>query len=293
MDNLQKYFPEPKRTGNTFFVDSNSAGKGTTNGYGFSPEAPFSTIAACIAAGVLTADNDDEILVCPKHAENVATAGGIALATAGVNIRGLGEGDQRGAITFITDNAASIDLSAARCSVKNLKLINGKDGQTAMINISAAGCVIEDNDFQVGDAATQAVLGILTTAGANKLQILNNYFHGTVDAGVTGCVRLVGGSDILVKGNEFIGAFAVTGALENVTTAGINHRYESNYFLNQTADANNKLITAVATTTGLIAGNLGGMIDSTGPAPVTAAAMFVAGNYFSSAAGVAAASVLL
>ena len=109
---------------------------------------------------------------------------------------------------------------------------------------------------------------------------------------MSAAIRIVGGNAIVIEDNLIVGAFAATANISNITTAATMLVIRRNYLLNRTSDGNNQLILAEATTTGLIADNRGGIIDSTGPLPVTAAAMHVSGNYFSSAAGVTA-SVLM
>lgn len=263
---------------------------GSSTGPGWTPETAYSTIDAAVSA--CTADNGDVVVVLEDHTETITAAAAIALDVAGVRVIGLGVGRNRPRITMGTNAAASCDVSAARCSLENLVFINAVDSQTAMVNVTAADVTIADCEFQLGDASTQAVLGILTNASASRLKVLRCHMHGTSDAGVTGAIRIVGGDAIEVIGNRIVGAFAVTGAIENVTTATTNVIIDGNFILNQTADGNNKTIVLHASGTGLISNNRGGIIDSTSPAPVTAAAAWVAGNYWSSAVGVTA-SVLM
>lgn len=265
------------------------AGSGASTGPGFSPETAYATIDQAISA--CTADNDDAVIVLPDHTESIAGAAGVAQDVAGVRVIGLGVGRNRPRVTFTTADAASWDVSAARCSIENLVLINGRDGQTAMVNVSAADCVIQDCEFMLGDACTQAVLGILTTAGANRMIVRRNHMHGSVDAGVGSAISIVGGDAILVEDNVITGAFTTTGNIAN-GTASTMLVIRRNHLLNRTADGNNKVIVLHASTTGLIVQNQGGIIDSMCPVPVTAAGAHVGGNHWSSAAGVTA-SVLM
>ena len=282
--NLAYLFGHP--SGNVLYVHNS----GTSTGPGDTPERAYSTLDAAI--GGCTADNGDVILMCEEHAETITGAAGIAQDVAGVRIIGLGVGRNRPKITFGTADAASWDVSAARCSIENVVLINARDAQTAMVNVSAADVVIQDCEFMLGDGTTQAVLGILTTAGANRLIVRRNHMHGTVTAGCSAGIRLVGGDGILIEDNVITGAFSTTGNIENITTAGTMWTIRRNHLLNRTADGNNLTINVHADTTGLIVENRGGVIDSMSPAPVVAAAMHVGGNWWSSAAGVTA-SVLM
>lgn len=280
-----KYRPDWP-TGDIRYVHSG----GSSTGPGFSPETAYSTIK--LAAAACTADNDDAVVVLPDHTETITAAAGVALAVAGVRVIGLGVGRNRPRITFTTADAASCDVTAARCSLENLVFINGRDGQTAMLNVSAADFVLQDCEIQVADGTTQAVLGVLTTASADRMIVRRNFFHGGGTAGTSSCVTVVGGDAILIEDNVMVGAFATTGNIGNITTAATMLVIRRNHLLNTTADGNNKVIVADASTTGLIVHNSGGVIDSMSPAPVTAAAMHVGGNHWSSAGGVTA-SVLM
>lgn len=273
-------------TGNVRYVHSG----GSSTGPGFSPETPYSTIDAAISA--CTADNGDVVVVLEDHAESITGAAGIAADIAGVRVIGLGVGRNRPRITFTTATAASCDVSAARVSLENLVFINGIDAQTAMINVSAADVVIEGCEFMLGDGTTQAVLGVLTTASADRLIVRRNHMHGGSTAGVSAAVRLVGGDAILIDDNVIVGAFSTTGNIENITTAATMLVIRRNHLLNKTADAQNLLVNVHASTTGLVVHNSGGIIDSTSPTPVVAAAMHVGGNHFSSAAGVTASALM-
>lgn len=257
---------------------------------------PFATVAQalakCTAAGSTYAGGDT-IYCLPGHTETITAAAGLALSKAGVRLIGLGRGRLRPIFNYTTAAAASFDISAANVEVNNVVIRpQGVDAVTAAINVSAADVWLRNCEIELAGATNQATLGVLTTAAANRLLIERCHIHGTADAGTSAAIRIVGGTDITIRDNIITGAFATTGNIENITTASVNLMILNNFLLNQTADGNNKLIKVDGSTTGLICGNRGGMIDSTGPAPVTAAAMFVGGNWFSSAAGTTA-SVLM
>lgn len=271
--------------GTAYFVDS-------VNGSGSNDGKSWSKAKATLAQAMALASADDVIFLASHHAETITAAAGGVISVAGVSVVGVGRGRQRPTFTFTTADAASFDVTAARVLLANCVFVNGRDGQTAMLNVSAADVTVLDCEFQLGDASTQAALGVLTTAAANRLRIQGCHFHGTADAGVTGAIRIVGGDSVVIQGNLIVGAFATTGAVENVTTATTNVVIDGNVILNQTADGNNKTIVLHGSATGIISNNRGGIIDSTSPAPVTAAAAWVAGNYWSSAVGVAASTLM-
>jgi hypothetical protein len=273
--------------GSIFFV--NSVG-GSDSANGLTWATAFATLDH--AVGACTADHGDAIFVAAKHAETLVGAGGVAADVAGITIIGMGTGRQRPIFTSGTDTAASFDITAARITVANLVFVNGIDAQTAMINVSGADVSISGCEVQTGDASTQTLIGILTTAGAVRLRVEQCHFHGLVTAGTTSQIALVGGDAIVIKNNILVGACAATGNISAGTTASLNGVIDGNIIQNQTADANNKAIVLGAGDTFSITNNRMAVIDSTAPAPVTAAAAFVGGNYWTGAVGLTAATLM-
>jgi hypothetical protein len=273
---------EGRTTGDIFFVHSGTGTDGA--GYGGNPNAPCATLDYAI--GLCTASKGDRIYVMPGHAETIVGAAGVALDVAGVSVFGLGVGRNRPVFTFTTSTAASFDISAANCQVSGLVFVNGIDSQTAMVNVTAAGVTVKDCEFDVANASTQAVLGVLTNASASRFTLANCHIHGTTDAGTATAVRIVGGSDIIVRDNRIYGAYTTSlGGIENVTTAVAGLTIEGNFVANQTASST-KAIVVVSTTNAFIHNNR--VVILSGTAPITAAAGFVGGNYYVAAVGVTA-----
>lgn len=280
---LRSLFPT---TGNLWFVDSGAA----SGGNGKSPESAVQTIDAAI--NLATASNGDIIIVMEGHAESITGAAGIALDVAGLTIVGLGRGRNRPVITFTTAAAASFDITAANNWVENLSLVCGIDSQTAMMNIQAAGVTIKNCEFQGADACAQAAVGILTTDAADRLHVEGCWFHGAGDTTAWIAIDIVGGDDLTIKNNNCQGYFGTTGAIRSGTTAGVNYLIQGNTIVNRTADGNNKAITLHANAVGLVCDNRMAIIDSTCPAPITAAAAFVSHNYSVGAVGVTASTLI-
>jgi hypothetical protein len=278
---------ESRTTGNIFFVDSNT---GTDSaGYGRNPDAPCATLDYAI--GLCTASKADRIYVMPGHAETIVGAAGVALDVAGVKVVGLGQGRNRPTFTFTTSTGASFDISAANCHVENLVFINGIDAQTAVVNVTAASVTIKGCEFVLADSSTQAAVGILVSAAGDRLLVEDCWLHGTSDAGVTNAISFGACDDAIIRNNVIAGAFAVSGAINN-SAAAINVLVWGNTLLNRTADGDNKTVVFHASTVGVIANNRSAIIDSSGPAPFTAAAGFVGGNYSASAVGVSAGTLI-
>lgn len=273
---------EGRTTGNIFFVHSGTGADSA--GAGRNPDAPCATLDYAI--GLCTASKGDRIYVMPGHAETIVGAAGVALDVAGVSVFGLGVGRNRPTFTFTTSTAASFDISAANCQVSGLVLVNGIDSQTAMVNVTAAGVTVKDCEFDVANASTQAVLGVLTNASASRFTLASCHIHGTTDAGTATAVRIVGGSDIIVRDNRIYGAYTTSlGGIENVTTAVAGLTIEGNFVANQTASST-KAIVVVSTTNAFIHNNR--VVILSGTAPITAAAGFVGGNTYVAAVGVTA-----
>jgi hypothetical protein len=277
-------------TGNVFFVGSAVAGATDSAGYGKSPEAPFATID--FAVGQCTANNGDLILVLPGHVETIIAAGGLDLDVAGITIRGIGNGRLRPKVTFTTATTADMDVDAANITIENLFFdCVSLDAVAAPIDVNAANFTMRHCEMELANGSAQATVGVTADANADRLLIEDCHFHGTSDAGTTSAITVAGADDVTIRNNVILGAHATNGSIEN-SAAALNFNVLNNYILNRTADGNNKTIVLHASTTGLIANNRGGIIDSTSPAPVTAAAAWVAGNYWSSAVGVAASTLM-
>lgn len=206
--------------GQVFFVNGSSVlapeGISGSDGNPGTYQKPFATID--FAIGQCTASRGDIIFVMPGHAETVSTAAGIALDVAGVAIVGLGVGSLRPTLNF-TATAATLTMSAANCSLKNILITGGIDAVVSPIVVSAADCTIEGCELR--DVTGQMTDGILTTAGANRLKILKHVHKGDTAAGTNAGIAIVGGSDIEIQIDNMDGNFAV-GGIDIRTTATTN-----------------------------------------------------------------------
>jgi hypothetical protein len=275
--------------GNVFFVNSASSKAADTAGSGYSPEAPFATLAFAITQA--TASNDDVIVLLPGHSETLTAAGAVTVSKAGLRIVGLGTGRVRPVINYTTSTAASFDITAANVRVENVVFKPlGIDAVVAAVNVSAADAQFINCEFELANATNQAVLGILTTASADRLLVQDCFFHGSTDAGTTAAVCLVGGDSIRLLNNVFTGAYSSgVGAIQQITTSTTNCIVRDNLVQNFTASCT-KAMVFTASSTGQISGNR--MQILSGTAPITGAAIsWVGGNYY--AAAVATAGTLI
>lgn len=273
-------------TGNIWFVDSGA----DSGGNGLSPEGAVRTVDAAI--NLATASNGDIIIVMEGHAETIVGAAGVAQDVIGLRIVGLGVGRSRPVITFTTAAGASWDVSAASNSIENIVFICGIDDQTAMVNVTAADCAIRKCEFMMSDATNDAQIGILVSDAGDRACIEDCTLHGTGNTTVVaGAISFGAADNSVIRNNYIAGYFGTSGNILNAAAA-VNVVIQDNVLINRTADGNNLLINVHASTVALIVGNKGGVIDSMSPAPVVAAASFVGGNWFSSAAGVTASALM-
>lgn len=273
---------------NAYWVDSADANAGDQPNRG-TRDQPFSTInwAMSNANSPLTASRGDVLLVGPRHVETITVAGGTALTRAGASVVGLAYGDLRPTITLTTATTATLLVNGANILLTNFNItLNGIDALAGPLAVQAAGFRFLNNRVLCADVTNQATLAMLTTAAADRLTVKGNVFTGSADAGMTAAIRLVGGAEIEIEDNLFIGAYGSgNGAIENITTAVAWLTIHRNRINNLTA-ANTKAITAVAGTTGIISENK--MQILAGVAPITAAGMsWVGQNYYANAVATA------
>ena len=266
------------------FVCNATTGASNSNS-GFDPSAPMSTVAGAIAQ--CTAGKGDVICILPGHIESITGAAAIACSVANVTIIGIGNGRGRPRFNWTTSTAATITVSAANVSWINCVFdLTGVDAVATGFTISAADCTFDGCEFEIADSGGQAVLGITTTAAADRLLIQNCNFHGSADAGCTSVLSIVGGDGIRIIDNDFIVACNTSaGVIANATTDSTNLMIHDNRIANKTASST-KVIVLTSSSTGFITNNRCSILSGT--APFTAAAMNVSGNNYSAAAGVTA-----
>lgn len=290
---LSQYGPPGTPVGNVIFVGSTVTGATDSAGYGTTPENPLATLKYAVGStGPGTADNGDVVVVLPGHVETITAAAGVSVAKAGLTIIGLGVGRQRPKINYTTAIGASFDIVSARTVVDNLVFtLTGFNAITAGINVTAADVTIRNCEIETGITSFVAVLGLLTTAAADRLWLDNNHIHGVAAAGTAAAARIVGGDAVRVTNNIIIGNFTTTlGGIDNATTAATNILIDGNKITNRTASAS-VAINAQAATTGQITNNRLSVL--TGTAPIVAAGInMVGGNYYCAAAGVTAGTLI-
>lgn len=159
--------------GEVFWVNSTTVlakgGVGGSDGNGGTYTKPFSTLDG--AVGKTKASRGDIIVLMPGFTETVSTATALALDVAGIAIVGLGGGSLRPNITLDTATTATIAVSAANISMKNVIFTANFADIADLFTPTAIDFHVEDCDF------------VAAGADLNFVEIADT---GTTDAEVNG-----------------------------------------------------------------------------------------------------------
>lgn len=266
--------------GDVIYLDNTNGSD--TAGYGYSPEAPVKTLT--YALSLVTADKGAEIHCLPGHAESLTAAAAIAVNKAGVVIRSLGRGSKRATFTWSTSTAAQMTVTAAGVLFQDIIFdFTGVDAVVAGISVTAADVRFDSCTFVISNGTAGVVLGILTAATADRLQVENCHFRGpatSTGTTTTACIKHEVGVDYIIRNNIFTGK--MTQAILNATT-NLRGVIDNNRFVIGTGTV---AVSVAAASTPFITNNR--INVASGTAPIVAAAGFVAGNVYSAAAGVSA-----
>lgn len=261
-------------------VSTTPAGSASNTGQSWSDA--FALLQTAISAAVA----GDIILVGQGHTENITAAATIAISKA-LQIVGMGWGRRRPVFTWTTLTTATITIAGSNVWIENC--VFAMTGIDALVtgfavtgdDVSFVGC-----EFETGNATNQCALGI-TVTGTDRFSMIDCHVHGTIDAGMTNFVQIVGSAgkqkDYQFIGNTMIAACTTTlGLINNITVALVNCVVQDNTFVNLTASAT-KVFVALTGSTGLVMNNRCGI--GSGAAPFSIDAGWWAGNW--SAAAVA------
>lgn len=204
-------------TGQVFYVNGGTvlapgAIGGSNGNNGLSPQEPFSTIEYAVDQCV--ANRGDKIYVLSGHTETVA-ATDLNIDVAGVSVIGLGQGSNRATLN-LTATGSVVQMSAANCRLQGFLITGGVDAIVSVVNVTAADCKILGCEYR--DVTGQATVGILTSNGADRLEIAGLIYDGAVVAGPGAAIAIVGADDVHIHDCWFDGDFSV-GVIDVRTTA--------------------------------------------------------------------------
>ena len=230
-----------------WFVDSNNG----SDGYEGSWDAPFATLD--YAVGKCTANVASVIVLKPNHAETLIADSGVDIDVAGVQVIGLGAGDDRPTFTFTTAVTADFKLAANNVSIKNLVFVAGIDALTGPIEVSADDCAIINCEYRDDDTNNYETTDVLVTA-STPLRLLIDGFKFVHDGGSGGTqnqsVIQLNGADKAVIRNCWLVADSGTGVIEDATTS--DQILIENCTIENSESSPTPAITATATTTGSV-----------------------------------------
>jgi len=187
--------------------------------HGHSLEKPLATID--YAVGLQTASEGGVILVAPGHAETKAAAGACVTGDInGIAIIGLGEGLLRPKITLTTNTGAiGFLISAANVTLVNMRVVVAMDAVVKAISVTGTDCKLIDMEVADNANTTEAAIGVLTTATADRIHIERFTYNGFLDgSGNTHAINLVGCDRGVIKDSWFRGLFT-TAVIGFTTTA--------------------------------------------------------------------------
>ena len=264
---------DPPTTGQVFFVgNSTTVVPGGTTGvdaagaYGDSPKKPFATLDYALGASTgITAGRGDTIYVLPGHAETYSAAAALVCDVAGVNIIGLGSGNNRPTFTFATEVLTDIDIDAANVKIQGLRFIGNIAALAAPIDVNAAGFTMRYCDWYCAGATTDINMTVITDANADDMVIEFCNFNyiasraataATVTNTMTEVIRLVGADRANIN-NCFMNGNFTTACINGVTTASRDIQIFNNRLHNVQTTNIAGIIDLVASCDGIISYNSG------------------------------------
>ena len=204
----------PPTGGNVFHVDSGHA-NASDSGPGTNPNHPMSTLDAAIA--LCTANNGDQIWVYPGHAETVSAAAGLDLDVAGITIIFLGNGNDRGTVTFGTAIGADMDVDAADITLINPRFVAGLDNLTAPLDVNSARFKMFGATYQDG-TTINTIRVLVADANADNMVIDGFEFIDGDAAGTQkqSLFQIAAATGVTLRNIKSTGDYA-TGVIENNT----------------------------------------------------------------------------
>jgi hypothetical protein len=252
-------------TGKAYFVNNQTNSNGSNGNSGLSPSQPFSTLAYAVTQ--VTSNNDDVIYVLEGHTETIAVAGGIACASSGFSIVGLGNGRKRPTFTW-SATGSTWTIAGSNVSLKNLVTTSTVAGVVSMFAVTGAGVTFDTVDYYE-DGTTDALQFILTTATADDLTVQNCRWHrGTTAASALSQWIVLTGADRCKITNNFgvLKGFATSNPINSwiavVTTACLAIEITHNRLYDSNSTGNVPILT-IASTTGIVSNNLMGTSATT------------------------------
>ncbi len=155
---------------------------------------------AATLAGALTwctANRGDKIYIAPGHTESITAAAGIDVNVAGVEIIGIGSGNNRPTFTFSSSTSASILFSANHTTMSNFIGVTTLNGMLNPIDVTGSSVSIQ-MEWKDTDSTHEAVTAVRAVTTSN-LTLDLKYTGFTAGSGVVRAVSLNGITGARIK----------------------------------------------------------------------------------------------
>lgn len=269
-------------TNGVIFVDTvNGVDAGTGNG----PSNPYQTLTYAISQAAA----NSTIYVMPGSAIVVSSATALVIATAGLQIIGLGNENARPTITLNTANTATIAVNAANVRIQNFVVIGNFLSIAAAITLTTAtGFTLVGNEFRDAGATLNFLNIVKSTGAANtvdELYVQGNTWNGLGTTSVNAFILTANDVDnAQIFGNTVILNRTVDQSILLVVTAGVLTNLQMGYNIavsKQTATTAGSLINVTGTTsTGVVYNNYAATLTTTGDLIYTGTVGLYAFNNF-------------
>jgi hypothetical protein len=211
--------------GKAWFVNSAAA----SGGNGSAWDSAYTSIVTAIAS----ASANDRIYLAPGHTETVIAANGVDITKAGLQIIGIGSGEQRPTFNFTTATGASVRINANSVLLSNLRFTGGLDALTGVLTINGKTDVIL-RDLEYLDVTGQANRFLLASNDSDRLLIEGYRGIHAAAAGPVSSLVLDGCDDLTIRDFDIRGNFSGA-AIDFVTTLSARVRVYSGYIWTQNA----------------------------------------------------------
>lgn len=222
---------ETLTTGDIWWVDSGSATGADSVGAGRNPDKPFLTVD--FAINQATANQGDRIYVMPGHAENLTAVDTIDLDKAGIEIIGLGSGNDIPAFSM-TAAAGSLTIDAASATLRNLKFVaNFATGVTSALTLSSSAdyCTLDGLVFRDTTTDKEFKIHVSIATTVTDLTVKNCSFV-TLAGSMTGSLVFAGASTNTVLRDNYFHVKSSDSVIDHQATAAINILVQRNVIIN-------------------------------------------------------------
>lgn len=242
-------------TGKVFFVN-NSMVDASNGNIGSEPDRPLATLDHAI--GRCVAARQDVIILGPGHRETLTAAFAVDVDISGVQIIGIGNGENRPTFNFTTSTAASFRVggNGRGVTLANLLFTGGIDALTGPLLLQGPDCRVLN--IETRDVTGQATNFIGTNSAADRL-LIDGWFHNGASAAGAQCALYLNGCENPVIRNFSINGNFSVAAIDIRTAAVVDLEIYDGYIWNKNS-ADTCIVDTITGSTGRIGPNIYGRL---------------------------------